>query len=378
MQYRDFGKDNVSLSALGFGCMRLPVIDGDTGKIDEAEAIRMIRHAIDNGVNYIDTAWPYHNETSENLVGKALEDGYREKVYLATKSPVYYVKEPSDFDKYLDLQLEKLGTDRIDFYLLHALTGKRWQECKDNDVFAFIDRARAAGKIKYIGFSFHDQLPAFKEIADAYAWDFCQIQLNYMNENYQAGLEGLHYAAAKGLPVVIMEPLLGGRLAKSGTGALAEIWNSAPVKRTPVDWALRWLWNKPEVTVILSGMSTMEHVEENMQIAQDAMPNTLTAAELAVIDKAKQYYLARTKVDCTACGYCADCPGKVRISTIFELYNDAFMYDEHDSARRWYKQMADNSRDFSACIDCGKCEEVCPQHLEIRKHIKVFHEAYGQ
>lgn len=377
MHYRKFGTTGLDVSALGFGCMRLPVLQGDSGKINEAEAIRMIRHAIDQGVNYIDTAWPYHNETSENVVGKALADGYRDKVYVATKSPVYYVKEPSDFDKYLNLQLEKLQTDHIDFYLLHALTAERWQQCKDNKVFDFIQRAQADGRIKYIGFSFHDNLEAFKEIVDGYNWDFCQIQYNYMNEDYQAGREGLKYAAAKGLPVVIMEPLLGGRLARS-SAELQKIWASAPVQRSAVEWALRWLWNQPEVSVVLSGMSAMEHVQDNLRIAGDALPNSLIPEELAVVEQAKQFYLARTKVDCTGCDYCADCPGKVRISSIFQMYNDSYMFDELDAAKRWYQRITERENDFSRCTDCGLCEDLCPQHLEIRKHLQDFHQANSE
>lgn len=373
MHYRKFGKTGLDVSALGFGCMRLPVLKGDSGSIDEVEAIRMIRHGIDEGINYIDTAWPYHNETSESVVGKALADGYRDKVYVATKSPVYLVKEPADFDKYLNLQLEKLQTDHIDFYLLHALSAKRWQHCKENQVFDFIQRAKADDRIKYIGFSFHDQLAAFKEIVNGYDWDFCQIQFNYMNENYQAGLKGLRYAAAKGLPVVIMEPLLGGRLARSGP-QLQEIWDSAPVQRSAVEWALRWLWNQPEVTVVLSGMSAMEHVQDNLRIARDAQPYSLTSQDLAVVDKAKEFYLAKTKVECTGCDYCADCPGKVRISAIFQMYNDAYMYEELAGAKRWYQRITERDSDFSRCIDCGLCEELCPQHLEIRKHLQEFHQ----
>lgn len=378
MQYRKFGNHDIEVSALGFGCMRFPVLDGDTGKINEAEATKMLHYAIDKGVNYIDTAWPYHNETSEDFVGKALAGGYREKVYLATKSPVYYVEQHEDFDKYLNLQLEKLQTDYIDFYLLHALDHKRWNICVEKDVYAFMDRAKADGRIKYMGFSYHDQPQHFKEILDAYDWDFVQIQLNYMNENYQAGLDGLRYAASKGIPVVIMEPLLGGRLAQAGPRELQSIWEDAPAKRSPVDWALRWLLNMPEVTVILSGMSAMEHVEENITFVEDALPGSLTEAEMAVIDRAKQFYSDRTKVDCTECQYCKDCPVNVRIPRIFSLYNDAFMYENHDESKRWYGRLIENSGDYSHCIDCGKCEEVCPQHLEIRKLMKEFHDAYAQ
>lgn len=377
MQYRKFGEHGIEVSALGFGCMRFPILDGDPAKIDEAATIKMVRHAIDNGVNYVDTAWPYHREQGEAMVGKALRDGYREKVYLATKSPVFYVKEPADFDKYLNRQLEKLETDHIDFYLLHALTKKRWQECLGNEVFNFIRRAKADGRIRYIGFSFHDALPHFKEIVDGYPWDFCQIQFNYMNEKYQAGLEGLHYAAGKGLPVVIMEPLLGGRLAKPGPEALQKIWASGHQKRSPVDWALRWLWNNPEVTVVLSGMSAMEQVVENLSIVEDALPNSMDEAELAVIERARQFYLAQTKVGCTECNYCQDCPAKVQIPRIFSLYNEAFMYGEHEEAKKVYKRLEEKEGSFSACLDCGQCEEVCPQHLEIRKHLGEFQRIYS-
>ncbi|HBI57321.1 MAG TPA: aldo/keto reductase [Firmicutes bacterium] len=377
MQYRKFGKHDLKVSALGFGCMRFPTL-GEPGKIDEAEAIRMLRYAIDNGVNYIDTAWPYHNETSETLVGKALGQGYREKVYLATKSPVFLIKDPAEYDQYLNRQLEKLQTDHIDFYLLHALDEKKWQQCLEHNIFDFISRAKADGKIKHMGFSFHDDLSVFKEIVDAYDWDFCQIQYNYMNEEYQAGREGLRYAAAKGLGVVIMEPLLGGRLARVGSPALQAIWNKVPGKGTPVKWALRWLWNQPEVSVVLSGMSAMEQVEENVRIASEARINSLTKAELDVIRQAKEFYLAQTKVDCTGCQYCAGCPAKIKIDHIFQLYNSAYMYDEHQRARQAYKRMVEKEEDFSRCLDCGQCEEICPQHLEVRRHLRDFHKEFNE
>jgi|SRR5690554_200611 len=376
MHYRKFGKLDVEVSALGFGCMRLPTIDNDPANIDEEKAVEMIRHGIDGGINYVDTAWPYHSEKGEEMVGKALQDGYRDKVFLATKSPVYHVKEPRDFDKYLDAQLQKLQTDHIDFYLLHALTGQRWQDCKKHQVFDFIKRAQTSGKIKYIGFSFHDELPHFKEIVDGYDWDFCQIQYNYMNEDYQAGLEGLKYAAAKGLPVIIMEPLLGGRLARAGT-QLQKIWDEAPGKRSPVAWALRWLWNQPEVTLVLSGMSEMAHVDENLRTAQDAVPNSLSQEELAVVEQAKQYYLDQTQVDCTGCNYCADCPAEIKIPRLFTLYNDAHMFDEHEQTKTRYQRIGKKGSDFTACIDCGQCEEACPQHLKIRTHLRKFHKLYS-
>lgn len=376
MQYRKFGRHDIMVSALGFGCMRLPTL-GDPGNIDEAEAIKMLHYAIDNGVNYLDTAWPYHRENSELLVGKALSGGYRQKVFLATKSPLYLIENREQYDHYLDRQLEKLRTDYIDFYLLHALNGKRWQQCLEQDIFDFISRAKSAGKIRYMGFSFHDELPAFKEIVDAYDWDFCQIQYNYMNEDYQAGREGLRYAAAKGLAVIIMEPLLGGRLARVGSPALQAIWDEAPVKRSPADWGLRWLWNQPEVSLVLSGMSTMEQVEENVRAAGESAVDSLSPEELAVIAKARDYYLARTKVDCTGCQYCADCPAEIKIASIFSLYNSAYMYDEHQRAQKAYQSMLDKNTGVARCIDCGQCEAICPQNLEVRRHLREFHREFS-
>lgn len=375
MQYRNFGKLGLKVSALGFGCMRLPTLE-NPGQIDEAKATRMLRYAIDHGVNYIDTAWPYHQENSETIVGKALGQGYRERVFLATKSPVWRITKHAEYGEYLDKQLAKLKTDHLDFYLLHAMNAKRWENCRQTRVFDFLERAKAQGKIKHIGFSFHDQLSVFKEIADGYDWDFCQIQYNYMNEEYQAGRAGLHYAGAKGLAVVIMEPLLGGRLARADSGPFREIWAKAPREGSPAAWALRWLWHQPEVSLVLSGMSTMAQVEENVRLAGET-DHTLSPPELEMVQRAKEHFLAQTKVACTGCKYCADCPAGIRIDEIFDLYNSAYMYGEREEARRDYRSLAARERDFSRCQDCGLCEEVCPQNLPVRAHLGDFHREFG-
>ncbi len=274
MILRKMGKTGEEVSALGFGCMRLPTLQD--GKIDLPEATKMLRFAIDNGVNYVDTAWGYHNGESEPFVGEALKDGYRERVHLATKLPSWLIKTREDMDHYLDEQLKRLQTDSIDFYLIHALNRRFWKNLKENDLFDFMDKALNQGKIKHIGFSFHDTLEVFKEIVDSYNWEFCQIQYNYVDLKYQAGAEGLRYASKKNMGIVIMEPLRGGRLANRVPPEVADLWKSAPKKRTPAQWALRWLWNDPDIGVVLSGMSNMEQVEENIETAKRAVPESLT------------------------------------------------------------------------------------------------------
>lgn len=370
MNYRKFGKLDYQVSNLGFGCMRLPVIDGDNGNINEEESIKMIRFAIDNGVNYIDTAYPYHQKNSELLVGKALKDGYRQKVKLATKLPVWLCETYDDFDKYLNEQLQKLDTEYIDFYLLHSLSNKSWSKAKDLGVLKFLDKALADGRVKYAGFSFHDDLSIFKEIVDSYDWSFCQIQLNYMDENYQAGMQGLRYASEKGLAVVIMEPIKGGKLAKQPEGDLKEIWERSGVKRTPAELALRWVWNHPEVTVLLSGMSNMEQVEENIRTASNINPSSLEANEVKLIKDIKEIYSKRNKVGCTACRYCVPCPNKVAIPDIFEIYNNYFVYDATEAGINSYERMKKAAVDSSSCIECGQCESLCPQNIEIIRHLK--------
>lgn len=377
MKYRKFGKCDIEVSALGFGCMRLPVIDGDNGRIDEGKSTEMIRYAIDNGVNYIDTAYPYHKGNSETVVGKALRDGYRDRIRLATKMPVWLMKSYEDFDKYLNEQLQKLQTDHIDFYLLHALSSDSWNKVKNLGVLDFLKKAVEDGRIKYAGFSFHDELTVFKEIVDSFDWTFCQIQLNFMDTEYQAGEEGLIYAADKGLAVVIMEPLRGGKLAKNPPEEIQAIWNRSEVKRTPVEWALKWLWNHPEVTTVLSGMSTLQHVEDNLSFGDDSLPNSLTEIELGLVNEVKEKYLSNTKVGCTGCNYCMPCPFGVDIPENFSIYNNGYIYSDLEGATHVYNNFLSEKNRANKCAECGKCETACPQNIPIRAMLKDVHKALG-
>lgn len=370
MLYRKFGKTDEEVSILGFGCMRLPVIDNNSAKIDEKEAIKQIRYAIDNGVNYIDTAYPYHEGASEPLVGKALKDGYRERVKLATKLPSWLIESREDMDKYLNEQLERLQTDHIDFYLLHALNKECWEILKKHNVFDFLDKAIKDGRIKYAGFSFHDELPLFKEIIDAYDWNFCQIQYNFIDENYQAGTEGLKYASQKGLAVVIMEPLRGGKLATVVPEDVKAIWNKAHIKRSPAQWAFRFLWNYPGITVVLSGMGEIDHIKENIKESNNGYANSLTKREIELIDKVREIYINRIKVDCTSCRYCMPCPFGVNIPENFKYLNLASIYDNVKEQKKSYNSYLNKNEKASNCRKCGKCEEACPQNIEIRKMLE--------
>lgn len=359
MNYRKFGSTGLEVSALGFGCMRFPVIkEGDQEKIDEEKAIGMIRHAIDTGVNYIDTAYYYHNGESEPLVGKALQNGYREKTYLATKCPVWALKEEADFEKILDDQLAKLQTDHIDFYLLHALSKESFENgVKKLNLTAHMEKAREAGKIRYLGFSFHDSLETFKDIVDYYPWDFCQIQYNYVNTEYQAGREGLQYAASKGMGVVIMEPLLGGRLADPAPHHR----DVFPKEKTPVEWTLDFLWDQKEVSLLLSGMSSPQQVEDNLTYAARSSAGMLTDEERQIFVKAKEIFDNMALVRCTKCAYCMPCPAGIDIPGTFAVYNKVAT-DGMNKAKEEYEQLKVKA---DACLRCRKCEHVCPQHIGI-------------
>lgn len=367
MKYRRLGKLDWKPSALGFGAMRLPYRDDDRGDIKEDEAIEMIRWAVDNGVNYIDTAWPYHDGVSEELVGKALKDGYREKVKVATKLPSWDVEDSDDPDEILEKQLEKLDVKKIDFYLLHALSRKHWKSYQslDIDIFEWMKEKREEGKIDYLGFSFHDDLDIFKEIVDTYNWDFCQIQYNYLDQEFQAGREGLKYASSKGLGVVIMEPLRGGKLAKEPPEEVQEIWDEAGETREPVGWALKWLWNQPEVSLVLSGMSDLEQVKENVKYASESDVGHFSAEELQIVDKVAEKYRELSPVECTGCNYCVPCPNDVSIPRNFRIYNQAEIYNEYEKYKETWDEDMDDESKASNCIRCGQCEEKCPQNLKI-------------
>lgn len=370
MQYRKFGKYDIKVSALGYGCMRLPVLKD--GSINEEEAVKQIRHAIDNGVNYIDTAYVYHGGKSEVLLSKAFADGYRDKVFVADKMPMWSIKTYGDFDRILNEQLDRLKTDHIDFYLLHSLSKNTWEKGRDLGALKFLDEAQKDGRIRHRGFSFHDKFDVFKEIVDAYNWDFCQMQYNYMDEHNQAGVDGLRYASQKGMAVVIMEPLLGGKLARKPPVQVQNVWDSAKVKRTPAEWGLRWLWNQKEVTVVLSGMNAIQQIDENIKIASETAVNSLSEEEKNLIYKARDKYKELTKVDCTGCRYCVPCPFGVDIPRIFHLYNQGSIYNDIEGSSRDYMHMDAKNR-ASVCRECGRCERLCPQHIEIRKKLKEAH-----
>ncbi len=368
MQYRTFSKTGEQISLLGTGTMRLPLTS--EGKVDRPEAISMIRRSIDCGVNYVDTAYMYHNGESEKIVGEALKDGYREKVFLADKMPVWLAKDEEKMKALFDEQFARLDVDVIDMYLVHNVTGPIWKRAQKFHLMDFLKEKQAEGKIKHIGFSFHDELPLFKEVLHAWDWDFCQIQLNYMDKDFQAGEEGLRYAASRNIPVVIMEPLKGGKLTDVLPDSIEALWKQAKVQRTPAEWALRWVADHPEVLTILSGMSTAEQLEENLKILSDARPNSLTQEEHAIINQASAEYNELIQYSCTACKYCMPCPQKIDIPTAIRFYNDWFLYRGNPKIKDDYPIWLPKDRQAGDCIACKACEDHCPQHLPISEIMK--------
>jgi predicted aldo/keto reductase-like oxidoreductase len=389
MQYRKMGSLDWQVSALGFGCMRLPSRRFIPLRAETNESLRIIRYGIDLGINYIDTAWPYHLGDSEKILGQTLKDGYRERVYLVTKLPVPLMRKAEDFDRYLNTQLERLQTDYLDIYLFHSLNAGSFEKVKRFGLIEKMEEAQRQGRIRHIGFSFHDTLPVFKEIIDYYDWDMTQIQYNYMDVGIQATTEGLTYAHSKGIAVVIMEPLKGGVLANPPAEAL-DIMNLAAPKRTPVDWALQYLWNRPEVAVVLSGMGSQQMIDENCASADRSGINSLHQEEETVIARLADVYRQKILVPCTACEYCMPCPSGVNIPQNFAILNNVSM--EQSRMRRWqarrgYKKLAGSKEKLdkknpngngSVCIDCGKCLEKCPQQINIPVELTKTHAILGK
>jgi uncharacterized protein len=366
MLYRKLGQTDKNVSILGFGTMRFPTLEGDDSKVDEEKAVSMIRYAIDNDVNYIDSAYPYHGGMSEFVIGNAVQGGYREKVYLATKLPSWLITSREYMDNYLNEQLERLRTDYIDFYLLHALNKDFWSLVKKHDVFDFLNSALKDGRIKYTGFSFHDNIDLFKQIIDSYSWDICQIQYNFMDDNFQAGKEGLTYAASKGIGIAITEPLRGGYLV-SNPPEIQEIWDSAETKRSPVEWGFNYLWDYPEISVVLSGMSDIQQVQNNIELAEKGFPNSLTEEEKNLISRVKEIYRSKTRVHCAACQYRMPCPSGVNIPESFKYLNNAEMFDRIEEEKVLYSGLEGKA---SNCTECGQCEEKCPQETPIKEMLK--------
>jgi uncharacterized protein len=379
MQYRVVPKNGDKLSALGFGLMRLPQ---KSGKIDEERAIAQVRYAIDHGVNYVDTAPPYHAGESERLLGKALQEGYREKVKVATKLSSFMLNKPEDMTKMLSMQLQKLQTDHIDYYLLHALDAASWQKLQGFNVLDFLKKAKADGKIINMGFSFHGSPSTFQEIIAANDWAMCQIQYNFLDEHLQAGTEGLKYASSQKLAVMIMEPLRGGALAGKIPKEVKKIYDQTDMGRSAAEWALRWVWNHPEVTVVLSGMNDEAQVEENLKIAESALPNSMRPDELATINSVASSYRRLMKVPCTGCSYCMPCPNGVNIPGNFSAYNNYSMFDQKLYARGMYALtllglMHGERSDASLCKNCGVCVKKCPQHIAIPAELKEVNHTLG-
>ncbi|MDR2643618.1 MAG: aldo/keto reductase [Planctomycetaceae bacterium] len=384
MNYRTFGKDERKVSALGIGCMRLPTTSGKTdGTVIEKEAKRMIRRGIDAGINYIDTAKVYHDGRSEAIVGDILQDGYRKKVLIATKLPLWDVKNKNDADKIFDEQRRDLKTDRIDVYLLHNIQRSYWSTVQKNNLIEWGAKKKEAGDIGYFGFSFHDSYDFFVDVVDEYeGWDFCQLQYNYVGESVQAGRLGVNYASKRGLSVVVMEPLLGGCLANP-IGKMAELfeWNQHEgFDYQPVDLALRWIWDQPQISVVLSGMSAYNQLEQNLKIASKKDYDKLSKDELSFIMYLQRVYDQSLPIKCTKCRYCMPCPDGVDIPLNFELYNNHFVMTQmkKDAAinKILYDSMPKKQKAIS-CVKCGKCEKICPQKLPIRNHMKTIQTTFN-
>lgn len=378
MQYRKMPGSDDDISVLGYGCMRLPTKRGGaaSSSIEVEAAVKQIRMAIDSGVNYLDTAYPYHRGASESFLGEhVLKDGYREKVFIATKLPCFMIHKAESVQEIFEKQLAKLQVDYIDYYLLHALDILTWERMLSFGIIDFMDSIKASGKVRHMGFSFHGKKEDFMTICDGYDFDFAQIQYNLLDEHFQAGIEGIEYAHKKGMGVIVMEPLRGGSLVGEIPKEVQKVYDQAQIKRSPADWALRYVWNNPAVTLLLSGMNTEEQVIENMQVASESLPNSMSDDDHQIINRVRDTYNDLLQVGCTGCAYCMPCPAGINIPAAFKNLNNAHMFSKRDawvSQVRYLGVLTDDGKPHftSACIDCGKCESHCPQNIPIRETFK--------
>jgi predicted aldo/keto reductase-like oxidoreductase len=380
MQYRKFGRTSLAISALGFGCMRLPILGQwpeGASSIDEVKARKLLLAAAEAGITYFDTAWAYHGGNSESFVGKTMADaGLRKKVHIATKLPSWEICEPADMERIFAEQCGKLRTDYVDFYLLHTLNRVYWNKLVEFGALDFLARLKREGRILHAGFSFHDDAPVFKEILDGWDWDFCQIQYNFLDEEVQAGTAGFEQAVKKGMAVVIMEPLKGGALARPVPPDIQAVWDKAVPGRSPADWALRWLWDKAGTSVLLSGMNTLEQLEENCRICDRASADCLGETERAAYAGVREMFMARNKVACTACAYCMPCPSGVNIPAIFQLYNDLALFGDWFYTAHRYNDLTLTGAHAGLCAECGQCAEQCPQQLAIPEKLQETHAVF--
>lgn len=378
MKYRKLGNTGIEISALGFGFMRLPVINGNAADIDVEKVRALVKAAIDNGINYFDNALTYHGGNSEKVLGQIIkEEGLRDKVYLGTKLPVWKAKNQQECEEIFEQQLASLQTDYLDLCFLHNMDSINWEIAKRNNVLEVFDKKIKEGKIKHIGFSCHGDLKNFKEICDAYHWEFCLLQYNYMDVDYQAGLEGIQYAASKGMGVLIMEPLKGGQLANVPPENVQKIWDKCNKERTAAEWGLAFLYNRPEISCVLSGMNTVEMIEQNAATASKFEAGSLSAEEEALYAEVKAEYEKLIKIPCTRCQYCLPCPMGIDIPANFDYYNMGHIHNSIEQSRNFYNRPYFTSRKATNCVGCGACLAKCPQHLNIPEYLKMIVEDWG-
>ncbi|MCC7553716.1 MAG: aldo/keto reductase [Methanobacteriaceae archaeon] len=385
MLYRELGKTKEKVSILGFGAMRLPTKNSN-GNIDEEKANEMLSYGIDNGINLVDTAYTYHSDNfsdeignCEPFLGEFLSTGYREKILLSTKSPSWLVEKKEDLDFYLDNQLKRLQTDNIDIYLLHTLTKDHWDKLKSLDVFEFMDRILDDGRIKHIGFSSHTEFDTLIDIVDNYdKWEIALTQMNYIDKNYQTGIDGLNYLHELNIGNMIMEPLRGGRLVQNIPDNINKLWDKAEIKRTPVEWALEYLWDMESVDCVLSGMTTLDQVKTNIKIANKAEIGSISPNDKEIIREVGREYNSRKGNECTECMYCMPCPEGVNIPGCFKEYNIGKMLNNPSASAMQYFSLISPEEHAENCTYCKKCLSHCPQNINIPEELEKVHELFGE